>query len=323
MFPEFGDLRDHPWNGIRLTAKEHIIAHIMLWKAYGSSQTYALSYMLKITNHKNKTVTASDKIPPVYVVRKYAILRNDLRNWQQRKAKYKDAAGNIFTLKTDDPRIATEGLVGFRRGIKHTALTRSRMLAAGVKRKARRNVTLYFLAATAKVRIDSVKFVEYLEQGWTMQKTSDDIDYTRGLVDAENSKRLTGTMQYTRPDGKYFGRLRSSDPRVAEFSLIPQVTVAQREVGRKHAYMMAEKNVGTTIYNNGTVEVKRKEHPGDGWVVGRLPRSDAHAAAQRDAVRLATAGTTIWNDGARNYRVKPGGTAHPSWIKGMAPRHPK
>lgn len=266
-------------------------------------------------------------VPTAQSIRYLARLREGVQGYksglQRGKAVYRDAAGNIFTLKTDDLRIATEGLVGVRRGIKHTALTRSRMLAAGAKRKARRNVTLYFLAATAKVRIDSVKFVEYLEQGWTMQKTSDGIDYTRGLVDAENSKRLTGTMRYTRPDGRYFGRLRSSDPRVAEFSLIPQVTVAQREVGRKHAYMMAEKNVGTTIYNNGTVEVKRKEHPGDGWVVGRLPRSDAHAAAQRDAVRLATAGTTIWNDGARNYRVKPGGTAHPSWIKGMAPRRPK
>lgn len=39
MFPEYRSFKEHPWNFCRLTPRQHYIAHWMLWKAYGGSQT--------------------------------------------------------------------------------------------------------------------------------------------------------------------------------------------------------------------------------------------------------------------------------------------
>lgn len=41
LFPEYGDLIEHPWNKITLTPRQHFIAHWMLWKIFGGSQTQA------------------------------------------------------------------------------------------------------------------------------------------------------------------------------------------------------------------------------------------------------------------------------------------
>jgi hypothetical protein len=48
MFPEYASFKDHPWNRVVLTYRQHLIAHKMLHKAYGKSQTMALWSMLNI-----------------------------------------------------------------------------------------------------------------------------------------------------------------------------------------------------------------------------------------------------------------------------------
>ena len=40
LFPEFKDLRIHTWNKINLTARQHFIAHHLLWKCYPVLSTY-------------------------------------------------------------------------------------------------------------------------------------------------------------------------------------------------------------------------------------------------------------------------------------------
>ena len=47
MFPEFSSLTNHPWNKILLTERQHIIAHWILHKCYGGSQTLAFNFMSK------------------------------------------------------------------------------------------------------------------------------------------------------------------------------------------------------------------------------------------------------------------------------------
>jgi hypothetical protein len=43
LFPEYANLKKHPWNGIKLSPRQHYIAHRILWKAYGGSQTKAFA----------------------------------------------------------------------------------------------------------------------------------------------------------------------------------------------------------------------------------------------------------------------------------------
>lgn len=45
LFPQYSSFKEHPWNRIDLTPKEHYIAHLLLWKAFGGSQSYAIRYM--------------------------------------------------------------------------------------------------------------------------------------------------------------------------------------------------------------------------------------------------------------------------------------
>lgn len=58
MFPEYESFNKHPWNCAVLTARQHFVAHMMLWKAYpGSySQTIAINLMIKNSTIKNSKV---------------------------------------------------------------------------------------------------------------------------------------------------------------------------------------------------------------------------------------------------------------------------
>lgn len=47
MFPEYDKLNKHPWNGIKLTLREHYIAHLLLYKTFKNQSTaMALKFMI-------------------------------------------------------------------------------------------------------------------------------------------------------------------------------------------------------------------------------------------------------------------------------------
>lgn len=51
-FPEFANFKENEWNSITLSLRQHFIAHMMLWKGIGKSQTFAFYAM--INAHKIK-----------------------------------------------------------------------------------------------------------------------------------------------------------------------------------------------------------------------------------------------------------------------------
>ena len=53
MFPEYGSFSDNPWNMVILTLREHYIAHWMLFKAFGKSQSKAFHLMCNRNNSRN------------------------------------------------------------------------------------------------------------------------------------------------------------------------------------------------------------------------------------------------------------------------------
>lgn len=50
LFPEYKSLNIFPWNKITLSFREHYIAHLLLHKAYGNSQSRAFYMMSSINN---------------------------------------------------------------------------------------------------------------------------------------------------------------------------------------------------------------------------------------------------------------------------------
>lgn len=49
MFPQYSSFKIHPWNKIKLTEREHFIAHMLLHKTFGKSQSRAFWMMC---NHR-------------------------------------------------------------------------------------------------------------------------------------------------------------------------------------------------------------------------------------------------------------------------------
>lgn len=57
LFPEYKDFKKYPWNCAILTPRQHIIAHVMLWKIFGGSQTIAIDFILNIQRIKRLTLS--------------------------------------------------------------------------------------------------------------------------------------------------------------------------------------------------------------------------------------------------------------------------
>lgn len=63
LFPEFSNLTLHKWNSIKLTARQHYIAHYILHKTFGGCQTYAFFvFNLKWSNGNKRNYKVNSKI---------------------------------------------------------------------------------------------------------------------------------------------------------------------------------------------------------------------------------------------------------------------
>lgn len=58
LFPEYKEFKDFPWNKVILTARQHFIAHWMLWKTFGKSMTQAFNRMR--TSKQNNGIISSN-----------------------------------------------------------------------------------------------------------------------------------------------------------------------------------------------------------------------------------------------------------------------
>lgn len=148
----------------------------------------------------------------------------------------------------------------------------------------------------------------YLSTGWKIGRLP------------ENSTFLIGKCRYATPDGEFYAMLSHDDPIIQELGLIIHKTEATKESALIAQKLAVEANSGSKVYNNGIIQKRCKEHPGNGWVIGELLVSDEIKKKRGDACSKACAGTVVYNDGIRNYRLKPDELPEPNWIKGMAPQ---
>lgn len=98
LFPEYASFKLHPWNAIYLTARQHFVAHLILWKVFGGSQTFALKAMMQKLKIRGKKVTST-----LYEqVKIQQALENSVRtrgdgHWSRKP-------GKIHNFKTNHPR---------------------------------------------------------------------------------------------------------------------------------------------------------------------------------------------------------------------------
>lgn len=326
LFPEYTNLSLHEWNSIQLTTREHIIAHVMLWKIFGGSQSFALDYFLNRFNDESADMPYQRKVPKSISIRYAARIREEVRSMRLGKGTYKDEQGNIIYLHRDDPRIEELGLVGFRSGIPHNDETKEKMSASKL---LNRLVRLSFLDLTRSIPLFSDEYDDHIAQGWrpyvdvgtTVDHVDqEDLEYRDIIAYAKTSQSLSGRSDFMYPDGTFYGKLYKDDPAIAELGLMYYITEKRLESATNAQKLAVDYNTGTKWYNNGTENKKFKGVIPEGWVLGQIGISDEVKRVRGIETSKRVAGTQTYNDGIRNYRIKDGDFIDPSWKRGMAPQ---
>ena len=114
MFPEYKDFRLHPWNCAVLTARQHYIAHLMLWKVFPTES--CLGAIWNMSNGKWKQYNRRSKLYEIARVQAINLLSSRMRG----NATVKDPNNlekGFFRVPINDPRYLSDELVGVTRGL--------------------------------------------------------------------------------------------------------------------------------------------------------------------------------------------------------------
>jgi hypothetical protein len=315
FFPEYDDLDAYPWNFVMLTAREHILAHVILWKAYGNKAIAPLYYMLNVQN--SSTGYNYRDVPKSIDIRYAAKSREEFSKSRKGKAPYFTKEGvSVGLLNTNDPRIETEGLVGALAGYKMSEESRENMRRA----KDPYRTTMMFNSDTMEQRSVLDADVESMKAlGWK-EKRDDKWSMTaREYTTQKAIEANTGTTAYYYPNsGILYGRIPHDSPIIKELGLVH----IRSEKQNKQASEQAAKNAADPVvqakkskaisklkwfHNPTTKENGRFLVCPEGWVPNR-------------GDTVTNNGKTAYNDGVRNYMISPGDFIDPSWNLGMAPQ---
>lgn len=264
LFPEYTDLQQYPKNGVDLTFRQHLIAHVMLWKIFGKSQATALKFMLCTTKHFRGVVPQAIKLRYLETVR-----LEDAEN-KYGRSMYKDINNEKYFLHKDNPIIVELNLVGINTGSIHT--------------EQHKKAISMTLSGTANYMYPDTK------EFFGRLPTNDPRIVELGLVPLitdnhkkqwqERSKKaneaLTGTNIYN--NGTIEARFREDPGGEWILGRIP------RSETYKQNFLdgIKAKNTGTFYWNDGTIckKLPKNEYPGEGWVRGMLPRSSKIASVK-------------------------------------------
>jgi len=319
MFPEYKDLRMHSWNAIALTARQHIIAHVLLWKAYPeiSSPGITVYYMLHVQN--TSTYNKNQRTVPNSIDIRYAAKsKESFMIWRAGRGCYKDSVGNMFFILPSDPLIDELQLVGHMQGTTRTDEIRKKMSAS---KDPNRRITLYKGVDSKRVRKHSDLAKSLISEGWHAKRTAEEYGMIESKRYANSSASLKHRSDYALPDGTFFGKLYADDPDIISLNLITFNLSKKRAAAISNQPLCVAANIGTMWYNNGSINKKFKSAPGYPWVAGVL-YSDAESVKHSRAkgLRENRVGYVCYTDGAKNFYVGPGEPVDPSWVLGMKPQ---
>ncbi|MDD5150596.1 MAG: hypothetical protein PHC28_08950, partial [Flavobacterium sp.] len=167
LFEEYADFNKFTWNKIELTAKQHILAHIILWKTFGITQAQALECMLQNFNsNTNSSSLSNRKIPSRMILNWLAKSREDASKnrsiFQKGKSTYKDSSGQKYFLSNEDPLISELQLVGNNQGKKFSDISKEKLRRS---KDNNRKITLYFMNIKIRVKVNHESYDAYLSQG--------------------------------------------------------------------------------------------------------------------------------------------------------------
>jgi hypothetical protein len=115
LFPEYKDLRTNIWNKSYLTLRQHLLAHWMLWKAYGGSQTFSFYAMNNQNHRRDRNRIKSSR---VYETVKLEAKKR-ISDANTGMSCYIDQCGNRIRCSTSDSRVLTGELKSLSSGRKY------------------------------------------------------------------------------------------------------------------------------------------------------------------------------------------------------------
>lgn len=173
LFPEYASFKTFAWNKINLTAREHFIAHWLLYKAYKGSQVYAFMSMCngqksKFQNERYHKINSKT----------YEILRIENKQLISKNNKgystYYNRNNEKIRCKVDDPAVLSNEYTPIGKGKPINRVKRFHYSWEELKRKyPNKKVKLYFLDIKISVYHYSDLYIELIQQGWDRQITKE------------------------------------------------------------------------------------------------------------------------------------------------------
>ena len=105
MFPEFTSFREFSWNCVRLTPRQHYIAHLLLCKTYPDVSSQAIALCLMINS---RSITAHSKT--------YNKLKIEASDFIKGKIYVKDINGKTLRVNLTDSRYISGELIHINKG---------------------------------------------------------------------------------------------------------------------------------------------------------------------------------------------------------------
>lgn len=321
LFPEYKNFNLYPWNCVKLTFREHIIAHVMLWKIFGGSQIGSLMLLLNETPQWK----ANRKVPSSLLIRYYDTIKTEHRESMFGKCFYFDDEKNCYQLRPDDPLISELNLVHVNSGSNHYnngkiekkfmedpggdwVLGRLYTFTdKGLDNLSRRFVNSKFW--NDGIRNYNIPANQTPEPHWIPGRIYDEV--TIEAIRKNNTKLFTGSKMYN--DGIKTYKIRDNEIPDQNWIL---GRVKNDFISENIRRNNKENFTGKKMYNNGIIQKMFKENPGDGWIPGRLSPINV-SEENLKSMKEKLIGSKRYNDGVMNYTVLVGQEPESHWVPGI------
>ena len=277
LFPEYANFSKFRWNSARLTFRQHLIAHILLWKIFGGSQILALRIMF---NEKADFIS-NRKIPTCIELRYLEKIKTDFQIFIQNKRYYYDKNENMYLVDIADPLIKELELVGNTHG------------------------SIWYNDGTSEFKLQKN---ETPESHWVLGRL---ITFSDDVLSVLSEKALGAIMYNDGTNNFYVSR--GNEP---ESHWVKGMIIQNEEKHKASLAKRSKRFANSKWYNNGVrnFNVAAGDSPDQDWIEGKICNFSKDGL---DRLSKKAKNSRHYNDGIRNFKVDAGVEPDPSWIKGM------
>jgi hypothetical protein len=270
MFPEYIDFRLHPWNCVVLTARQHFIAHIILWKTFPDKKS-CLDAIWGMKNTREGIEIKSSLL--------YEKIRFEITNTMKNMVTVKDPKGNTFSVHKDNPlyiageyKHVNKGKIFITNGIKNQLIHKKGPIPKGWRKGMTKISTPKTICITNGIENRRISKNESIYEGWWKGRTgspmSGKISITNGTENRVISKDISIPKGWQKGKTIDYQWITNG----SENKQIPKDLPIPEEWKRGITKNILNKKI---FINDGEKEktIGKGEKIPEGWKIGRLTSS--------------------------------------------------